>query len=681
MNKVFPFTAIVGQEKMKKALILNAINPKIGGVLIRGEKGTAKSTAVRALADLLPEIEVVENCPFNCTIDGDLCDICRENIKKGNLKTVKRKMKVVDLPIGCTEDRVIGTLDIERAIKEGVKALEPGILAEANGNILYIDEVNLLDDHIVDILLDVAAMGWNIIEREGIKIRHPSRFILVGTMNPEEGELRPQILDRFGLMVDVEGLEDVKDRVEVVKRVEKFNRDPEGFYKKFEEEQNKLRKKIENGRKILKDVIIKDDLLELIARICIELNIPTSRADITVARTAKAIAAFNGRTYVNIDDIKEACELALPHRMRRKPFEPPQLNHERINEIIEDFKNRNDPGNKDSEKDLKKNSSESVEVESTESRGHEGDKRDREGEGDRGEGYRDIQGGKDREDEKGSSERVFDAKGGIDPRNILKVKLRDDTLRNFQGRHVDSLSRRGRYVSYRIPKGKVRDIALDATIKASAPCQRSRLEKSRKDVKLIIKEEDIREKVRKKKILTNILFVVDASGSMGVMKRMEAVKGTILSILMDAYQKRNRVGMIAFRGKDAEIILPFTSSVELAEKCLRDIPTGGRTPLSKAFLKSYEVIKSAIRRDPNIIPIVIFISDFKPNVAVGKDYLEEIYQVCEKFVEDGINVILIDTEADSFVKIGIGKKIGEKFGFPYYHIDKLTSESILALLQ
>ncbi|MBW9220150.1 AAA family ATPase [Methanothermococcus sp. SCGC AD-155-N22] len=353
MNRVFPFTAIVRQEKMKKALILNAINPKIGGVLIRGEKGTAKSTAVRALADLLPEIEVVENCPFNCTVDGDLCDICRENIKKGNLKTVKRKMRVVDLPIGCTEDRVIGTLDIERAIKEGVKALEPGILAEANGNILYIDEVNLLDDHIVDILLDVAAMGWNIIEREGIKIKHPSRFILVGTMNPEEGELRPQILDRFGLMVDVEGLEDVKDRVEVVKRVEEFNRDPERFYKKFEEEQNKLRKKIENGRRILKDVIIDDDLLELIARICVELNIPTSRADITVVRTAKAIAAFNGRTYVNIDDIKEACELALPHRMRRKPFEPPQLNQERINEIIEDFKNNNNLKNENS--DLKKN--------------------------------------------------------------------------------------------------------------------------------------------------------------------------------------------------------------------------------------------------------------------------------------------------------------------------------------
>ena len=342
---VFPFTAIVGQEKMKKALILNAINPKIGGVLIRGEKGTAKSTAVRALAELLPEIEVVENCPFNCNPNGDMCDICKENNENGTLKTTKRKMKVVDLPIGSTEDRVIGTLDIEKAIKEGVKALEPGILADANRNILYIDEVNLLDDHIVDILLDAAAMGWNTIEREGIKVKHPSKFILVGTMNPEEGELRPQILDRFGLMVDVEGLNDVKQRVEVIKRVEEFNKNPDEIYSQYEEEQIKLREKIENARKILDDVKISDDLLELISKICIELNIPTNRADITVARTAKTIASFNGRDYVNTDDIKEACDLALPHRMRRKPFEPPQLNNEKIEEMINNFEENNNDNN------------------------------------------------------------------------------------------------------------------------------------------------------------------------------------------------------------------------------------------------------------------------------------------------------------------------------------------------
>lgn len=349
MQYIYPFTAIVGQEKMKKALILNAINPKIGGVLIRGEKGTAKSTAVRALADLLPEIEIVEGCPFNCDPNGNLCDICKEKKKRGELKTTKKKMKVVNLPIGATEDRVIGTLDIEKAIKEGIKALEPGILAEANRNILYIDEVNLLDDHIIDVLLDAAAMGWNIIEREGVKIKHPSRFILVGTMNPEEGELRPQILDRFGLMVDVEGLNDVKDRVEVIKRVEEFNENPEAFYKKFEEEQNKLRERIIKARELLNKVEISDDLLEFISKVCIELGIQTNRADITVVRTAKALAAYNGRTYVTIDDVKEAMELALPHRMRRKPFEPPQLNKEKLEQMINEFKQQNNKDNEEKE--------------------------------------------------------------------------------------------------------------------------------------------------------------------------------------------------------------------------------------------------------------------------------------------------------------------------------------------
>ncbi|ENN95886.1 Magnesium chelatase [Methanocaldococcus villosus KIN24-T80] len=328
--KVYPFTAIVGQEKMKLALILNAINPKIGGVLIRGEKGTAKSTAVRALADLLPEIEVIEGCPFNCD-PKEPCDLCKE---RDNIRVIKRKMKVVNLPIGATEDRVVGTLDIEKAIKEGIKALEPGILAEANRNILYIDEVNLLDDHIIDLLLDAAASGWNIIEREGIKIKHPSRFILVGTMNPEEGELRPQILDRFGLMVEVEGLKDPKQRVEVVKRVEEFSKDPEGFYKKFEKEQEKLRERILKARKILDKVEIDEDLLELISKTCVELGIFTNRADITVVRTAKAIAAYDNREKVNLEDVKLAMELALPHRMRRKPFEPPRIDKNRLEEII-----------------------------------------------------------------------------------------------------------------------------------------------------------------------------------------------------------------------------------------------------------------------------------------------------------------------------------------------------------
>ncbi|MBP2201308.1 Mg-chelatase subunit ChlI [Methanococcus voltae] len=355
-NFHFPFTAIEGQEEMKKALLLNAINPSIGGVLIRGEKGTAKSTTVRSLTDILPKMEVMDGCIFSCDPNGNMCDECLSKNKP--YKTTFKEMKVVTLPIGSTEDRVIGTIDIEKAIKEGIKSLDKGILADANRNILYLDEVNLLDDHIVDILLDAAAMGWNTIEREGINIRHPSKFILVGTMNPEEGELRPQILDRFGLMVNVDGLMDVKKRVNVIKKVEEFNLNPKIILEEYSKEQNLLREQIGNARKILPTVKIENDLLEFISQICIEMNIPTNRADITVARTAKTIAALNQRDYVIIDDIKEACELALPHRMRRKPFDPPTLNNEKLEQFFDDFENENNEDKNQDENENNENNSE-----------------------------------------------------------------------------------------------------------------------------------------------------------------------------------------------------------------------------------------------------------------------------------------------------------------------------------
>ena len=272
---------------------------------------------------------------------------------------------------------------------------------------------------------------------------------------------------------------------------------------------------------------------------------------------------------------------------------------------------------------------------------------------------------------------MFNANGNINP-NIVKIQLKDSISRYSSGRHVKSISKKGRYIKYRIPRGKPNDIAFDATLRASALYQKERREKSNNEnVALYLKKEDLREKVREKKISTNILFSVDASGSMGAMKRMEAAKGAVLSLLMDAYQKRNKVSMITFRKDSAELLLPFTSSVELAEKCLRETPTGGKTPLSKAFLKSYEVIKNSMRKNPNIIPVVVFISDFKPNVAMKEDYITEVYEICEKLAEDEINVILIDTEPKSFVKIGIGENIAKKYGFKYYKIDHLSTESIL----
>mgnify|MGYP001145835952 CR=1 len=341
-KRLYPFTAIVGQEPMKKALILNIINPSLGGVLIRGEKGTAKSTAVRAFAELLPEREEIENCAFSCSPDdiSSLCDACFKKHKNGEIFGKKKgNMKVIDLPVSATEDRVVGTLDIEHAIKKGEKKFESGILAMANRNILYVDEVNLLDDHIVDVLLDSAAMGVNTIEREGISYSHPARFILVGTMNPEEGDLRPQLLDRFGMVVDVVGERDIESRVEVIKRRIEYEEDSENFASKWEESQSKLRKKILNAMEILKSVKCNEDMYKTAAKISIELGVDGHRADISMIKTAKTVAAFDGKTEVNNDHMIEAASLVLPHRMRRRPFEDGVVEFSRVEDIIRGLEN------------------------------------------------------------------------------------------------------------------------------------------------------------------------------------------------------------------------------------------------------------------------------------------------------------------------------------------------------
>lgn len=334
---IYPFSAIVGQESMKKALILNVINPSLGGVLIRGEKGTAKSTAVRALAELLLEMNQVEGCMFGCDSEDmtRMCSSCMERLEKGEtLNSVKRKMRVVELPVSATEDRVVGTLDIEHAIKKGEKCFEPGILAQSNRNILYVDEVNLLDDHVVDILLDSAAMGVNTIEREGISFSHPARFVLVGTMNPEEGDLRPQLLDRFGLVVDVVGEKDVENRMEVIKRRLEYEMDPEAYTQKYEAEQQKLQQKIAEAQQKLVMVSYDDEILKMTAEISMKMGVDGHRADITLLKTAMTIAAFDVRDKVNKQDILEAAYLVLPHRMRKRPFEDGTLEFSRIEEIV-----------------------------------------------------------------------------------------------------------------------------------------------------------------------------------------------------------------------------------------------------------------------------------------------------------------------------------------------------------
>lgn len=642
---------------MRFALILNAINPRIGGVLIRGDKGTAKSTAVRSLADLLETIQVASDCPFNCNPENpeDMCDLCYQKSQSNQITAVEKKTPVVDLPLGATEDRVVGSLNVERAIKEGIKALEPGILAAANRGILYIDEVNLLDDHVADVLLDAAAMGVNIVEREGVSVAHPSKFILVGTMNPEEGEIRPQLLDRFGLQVSVAGIEDVEQRMQIAKIAEAFDLDPEGFAKEWQQEQVDMKQKISRARQLLSQVSMSDDFLRLIASTCIDLGVKTHRAEIVITRTAKTIAAFDGRTEVNQEDVKKAMELALAHRMRSRPFEPPTLNKERLEKSMSQKQHEHQHQDQKPEQQ-KKNEQQPQEP---------SEQKDT-----------------DQKQAAKPQERIFEIGTPIDVRAITMPRKRDRIARRkTSGRRMNTLAlrNRGRYLRQKMPQ-EGKDIAIDATIRAAAPYQWVRSGPNA----IIVKDEDIREKERVGKTSAVVLFVVDASGSMGANQRMESAKGAVLSLLMDSYQKRDKIGMIAFKGKEAEIILPPCTSVDLALGRLRELPTGGKTPLSAGLSRGLQLLQGELRKDEESKLMMVLISDGRANEGMGGKIKDELMAISERIKHLGIHTIVIDSEVvdSSFLDMRLGycHQIADQCQGKYYPLSSLTPESLLRIV-
>jgi len=656
-RKTIPFTSIVGQDDMKFALILNAINPRIGGVLIRGDKGTAKSTAVRALADLLENIQVVSDCPFNCNPGNleDMCDLCYEKSQSNQINAVAKKTPVVDLPLGATEDRVVGSLNVERAIKEGIKALEPGILAAANRGILYIDEVNLLDDHVADVLLDSAAMGVNIVEREGVSVAHPSKFILVGTMNPEEGEIRPQLLDRFGLQVSVVGIDDVDQRMQIAKMAEAFDADPDGFAEKNQGSQAEMKERISQARKLLRQVSMSDDLLRSIASTCIDLGVKTHRAEIVITRTAKTIAAFDGRTEVNSEDVKKAMELALAHRMRSRPFEPPTLNKDKLEKSMQQHQHEHQHQQQNPKQQKKQEQQPQQPDENQDANQTQATQ---------------------------PQEQVFEIGTPIDVRAINMPRKRDRIARRKTGgRRMNTLAlqNRGRYLRQRMPQ-EGKDIAIDATIRAAAPYQKVRFGPNA----IRIKSEDIREKERVGKTSAVVLFVVDASGSMGAMQRMESAKGAVLSLLMDSYQKRDKIGMVAFKGKDAELILPPCSSVDLALSRLQELPTGGKTPLSAGLSRALQLLQGELRKDEETKPMMVLISDGRANVGMGGKIRDELMEISERTKQLGVHTLVIDTEVveSSFMDIRLGycHEIADTCGGKYYPISSLSPEALFNIV-
>ncbi len=654
---VYPFTALLGQEKMKKALLLNAVNPRLGGVLIRGEKGTAKSTAVRSLAALLPEITVIAGCPYQCDPfhPEKFCINCRTAYKLETPPLAWRQVQVVDLPVSATEDRVVGSLDFEYAVKQGGRRFEPGLLARANRGILYVDEVNLLDDHLVDLLLDAAALGVNFVEREGISYSHPAEFILVGTMNPEEGELRPQLIDRFGLCVQIEGESDPKTRVEIIKRRESFDQDPLGFLEMWSAEEEKARREIIAACRLLPEVAMDPQLEELVVQICTEALVAGHRADLVMTACARTLAALYGRREVRESDVQEAAEYVLPHRMRQAPPPPQEPEPPEPEEPDEPEDPEEEEEQQEQEQEQQQEQQQSPEMQE--------------------EQQEDQDQSPQKAPPQGAPDVVF-AVGEPFPVRRISYKVKG-ILRRGSGRRSrgQTATKTGRYVRSAM-RWERQDLAFDATLRAAAPYQKRR---RRDRVAVVIESADLREKVREKRVGNFLLFAVDASGSMGAQQRMVEAKGAVLSLLLDAYQKRDRVGMVAFRGEQADVLLPPTNSVERAQKLLQELPVGGRTPLSAGLIKSYEVAKAHLFKDPDIRPLLIIISDGKANVSIGEERpLAEAVRAAEMIKdEERIKSLVVDVESSGFLSFGLARQLAEAMDAEYYKLDDLKADRLV----
>ncbi|WP_184348562.1 putative cobaltochelatase [Streptomyces olivoverticillatus] len=678
----YPLTAIVGMEDLRLALLLNAVSPAVGGVLIRGEKGTAKSTMVRALATVLPDVLVVAGCRFNC----DPCapdPQCPDGPHQAETGTA-RPTRMVELPVGASEDRLVGALDIERALAEGVKAFEPGLLADAHRGVLYVDEVNLLHDHLVDLLLDAAAMGAAHVEREGVSVRHASRFLLVGTMNPEEGELRPQLLDRFGLTVEVAASRDTEERVEVVRRRLAYDEDPAAFAAKWAAEEETLRERIAAARALLPHVRLGDGALRRIAAVCAEFEVDGMRADIVTARAATALAAWAGRTDVTAEDVRQAALLSLPHRRRRAPFDAPGLDEDKLDEILSRFEDDEPEPEPDPD---------------PEPEGPDG------GPGDDGPGGgQPPQGGpgpdtapdvprqrqeKSAPDGQGSpapqegAAETDGAPGGAAEAPAVAAAQPFRTRKfdvpglgeGADGRRSRARTAHGRTTGARRPRGALSKLHLAATVQAAAPHQRAR---GRSGAGLLVRRDDLRESVREGREGNLVLFVVDASGSMAARKRMGAVKGAVLSLLLDAYQRRDKVGLITFRGTGAELALPPTSSVDAGAARLEKLPTGGRTPLAAGLLQAHEVLRVERLRDPARRPLLVVVTDGR--ATGGPEPLVRARRAAGLLAADGTASVVVDCESGP-VRLGLAGELGRALGGPVVTLDELRADNVSALVR
>ncbi|MFX0017757.1 MAG: ATP-binding protein [Promethearchaeota archaeon] len=726
----FPFVAILGQEKMKLGLILNVIDPQIGGILLSGQQGTGKSTAVRSLVEVMPEIEVVKDCPFSCDPhleNEDLCEECRIKKGKREIEIHTREMRLVNLPLGITEDMVCGSLSIDKVLTEGIKSLHPGLLAKANRGILYIDEINLLQDHIVDTLLDAAASGVNIIEREGISVMHPSRFVLVGSMNPEEGELRPQIADRLGLEVKIKAPRDPKLRAEITRRVIKFDDDPKTFIKKYVKEEEELRDKIKKAREILKEVKVPSSVFEFVSMIVNELEIFSQRADITFIRCARAHAAFNSRTQITEEDLNVALDLVFEHRIQSLHYEmTPKEIQAKIAEVYGKIqKAYEDPNaykpNPDSEgplkqddtlhKEFKRQSVDPRKVKMPETKEQKlpppkyPDNKKRSPAPAGGWKVKNIP--FEEMDlkffENQTEELPLIYKMEQKMNSVLDNIRKERKVSNYGGRGIGrrikiASSQKGKYISYRNPIDKPKSLALDATI-------RNYLKNTiynQTDIEFPIKfnKYDLMDKIFEYRAPLLLFFVLDSSASMYyVIKQMTDV---ILSLHKEGYRKRDKISLIIFRGKEAIVLQKPTVYFKNALNKLKSIEGKSYTPMAAALKKCVKLINAEKLKNRNVIPVIFICSDCGSNISVKypdlvaqiqTDYtliIKELKELTKVLSKKGVHVVVLEPKK-SYATQALGvntyaadkiKKNFKKFGkAQIFQFDRYNPENLILELK
>ena len=623
----YPLAAVCGMEKAKDAVLLALVNPHAGGVLVSGEKGTGKSTMMRGARELF-------SAPW------------------------------VEIPVSVTEDRLFGSIDAEAAVKYGKRQLMPGLIDDADRGVVYLDDANLLRDDILSAILGIREAGGYQLERDGLSEHRDTNYTVLAVIAPESGTLPSSALDRFGLFVSVEAETDEDKRMEIVRRVTEFEKDGDAFREKWAKETENLTQKIAAARALLPEVEVSDAMIRLTSVYTLKANVAGHRADIYLMEAARAVAALAGRKYVLPKDLERAAEFVLPHRIRELPPEQPQESQQNETPEPKDAQ-QNPPPPKQEDQDELFSMPDAPEPEETETEAHEGNQEDR------------------KEDETmanpnaGSNDRIdaADMRVKLPPVWVEPVKGKQKRKGSGKRSATRTDERQGRYVRAELPHSKSSDIAFDATLRAAAPYQKWR---ESNGCALVIKEEDLRTKVREKRTGNIFLFAVDASGSMGARERMKTVKGVILKILLEAYQKRDRVGMIAFRKNQAEVLLPVTKSVDFAQKKLAAMPTGGKTPLAKGLAKAEDLLDMLYRQDPLQDPVLILITDGHATLPLenGTDAVADAMTEAEHIGKRNLPIAVIDTE-NGFIKLGLAKKLAQKMDASYFKIDKLSEDSLL----